>query len=302
MEGHVASLEDKLAGWTGPSSPTEQDKQDRTERMIKEAIRDHSAFDDCTLTVYAKGSYANNTNVRADSDVDIAVQCSDVIYWDEAEPGAKSPKGEPYSGPWTHSKLRAELEIALANKFPGQVDPSGSTAIQVNSSSARVDGDVLPCFDYRYYFVNGSYREGTKAFKTNGATITNYPAQQLDNGRSKNTRTSLRFKKAVRAMKRVENLLVAESAIDELPSYFIECLVYNIPDHILTRPSWVEVVRGTLVHIYEELAGSEPVDEDQRWLEVNECKYLFYPSQKWTRKEGRDFAEAAWGYLGYPNP
>lgn len=298
----MASLEDKLAGWTGPSSPTEQDKQARTERMIKEAIRDHPAFDDCPLTVYAKGSYANNTNVRADSDVDIAVQCSDVLYWDEAEPGSKLTKGGPYSGPWTPSKLRAELEVALTNKFPGQVDTSGSTAIQVNSSSARVDGDVLPCFDYRYYFANGGYREGSRAFKTDGAAITNYPEQHLDMGRTKNTRTSLRFKKAVRVMKRVENVMVEDSAIDQLPSYFIECLVYNVPDHILTRPRWAEVVRGTLVHIYEGLAGTEPEAEDQRWREVNECKYLFHSLQKWTRKEGRDFAEAAWGYLGYPNP
>ena len=51
----MASLEDKLVGWTGPSSPTEQDKQDRTERMVKEAVRDHTGLNDCTLTVYTKG-------------------------------------------------------------------------------------------------------------------------------------------------------------------------------------------------------------------------------------------------------
>lgn len=73
----MTALEGKLAGWTGPSSTTEQDKQDRTERMIKEAIKSHTPFDSCSLKVYAKGSYANNTNVRANSDVDIAVQCTD---------------------------------------------------------------------------------------------------------------------------------------------------------------------------------------------------------------------------------
>lgn len=67
------SLEDTLSGWTGPSSDTEQDKQDRTIRMIREAVQSHDAFDDCTLSVYPKGSYANNTNVRADSDVDVAI-------------------------------------------------------------------------------------------------------------------------------------------------------------------------------------------------------------------------------------
>ncbi len=38
------SIEQKLNGWTGPSSATEQDKQDRTVRMIREAISGHDAF------------------------------------------------------------------------------------------------------------------------------------------------------------------------------------------------------------------------------------------------------------------
>ncbi len=68
-------VEETLGGWTGPSSPTEQDQQERTERMIREAVNQHRAFANCRVNVYAKGSYANNTNVHADSDVDIAVQC-----------------------------------------------------------------------------------------------------------------------------------------------------------------------------------------------------------------------------------
>jgi hypothetical protein len=54
------SLEDTLKGWTGPSSDSEQDKQERTERMVREAIAAHAAFKGCSLSVYAKGSYANN--------------------------------------------------------------------------------------------------------------------------------------------------------------------------------------------------------------------------------------------------
>ncbi len=52
------SLEDKLSGWTGPSSSTEQDKQDRTERMIRQAIDAHEPFNNCSLKVFAKGDKA----------------------------------------------------------------------------------------------------------------------------------------------------------------------------------------------------------------------------------------------------
>lgn len=69
------TLEEKLTGWAGTSSATKQKKQDqdRTEQTIREAIRAHDAFDSCSLRIYAKRSYANNTSVRANSDVDIAV-------------------------------------------------------------------------------------------------------------------------------------------------------------------------------------------------------------------------------------
>lgn len=292
------SLEDRLAGWTGPSSDTEQDKQERTERMIREAIRAHSAFNGVDLDVYAKGSYANNTNVKSDSDVDVAVQCGEVIYWDQTSEGS-SPVSTPYDGIWTPAKLRSELGLALMAKFTGQVDTAGSTAFRIHSSSARVDADVVPCFDYHYYLSPSSYRDGAKVFKKDGTSLINYPAQQLANGRAKNNRTNQFYKRAVRIMKRVENAMVDAGVHREVPSFFVECLVYNCPDRVFLEPTWTKTVSGIIVHIWDELQDIEPTDESERWLEVNECKYLFHAAQAWTRKDGRDFAKAAWNYLGY---
>ena len=100
-------------------------------------------------------------------------------------------------------------------------------------------------------------------------------------------------------MKRIENAIVEGGAHREVPSFFVECLVYNVPDHILNRTTWTEVIKGVIVHIYEGCEGSEPSDASARWLEVNEVKYLFHNSQAWTRADGRDFAQAARSYLGY---
>src|SRR6266849_2365005 len=178
------ALEDMLAGWTAPSSDSEQEKQERTERMIREAIAAHTPFSGCQLSIYAKGSYANNTNVRADSDVDVAVECTEAEYWGESEAGAHPPR-PAYKGSWTPQKLRSELVSALTTKFPGQVVASGTTALKINSNSARVDTDVVPCFSYGYYFPSGASRPGTKIFTTSGTSIVNYPSQQLDKGRAK---------------------------------------------------------------------------------------------------------------------
>lgn len=292
------SLEDKLAGWTGPSSPTEQDKQERTERMIREAVKEHAAFDSCDLGIYAKGSYANNTNVKSDSDVDIAVQCGEAMYWD-VSPDGTHPLMSSYEGIWTPAKLRSELLAALRAKFPGQVDTSGSTAFRVRSSTARVEADVVPCFDYRYYFSYDNYRDGAKVFKKDGSFLVNYSEQQLSKGRAKNIQTRQFYKQAVRIMKRVENAMVLDGEHREVPSFFVECLVYNCPDDVFLESIWTETIRRVILYIWNKLEGPEPTNQDERLLEVSECKYLFGNGQAWNRKDGRDFVKAAWNYLGY---
>lgn len=291
------SLEDQLKIWTKPSSDTEKDKQDRTERMIRQAIDDHDPFDGCNLNVYAKGSYANNTNVRIDSDVDIAVQCTNAMYWDEQEKGLRAPSNT-YQGIWSPSKLRAELVKAMKNKFADDVDDSSSTAIQINSNTARVDADVVPCFSYRYYMRNGT-RDGTKIFKNHNGSIINYPKQQSDKGISKNNQTSYAYKKGARLLKRIENKMANDGKFRELPSFFMECLAYNCPNHLFARTTWTDRLKGMLFHIWSELEGDEP--DTARWLEVSECFYLFRPGQQWTRKDGREFAQAAWNYLELGN-
>jgi hypothetical protein len=297
----MSQLEQTLSGWTGPSSNSEQDKQDRTKNMIHEAISEHSAFSDVRLSVFAKGSYANNTNVRTDSDVDIAVQCTEAEYWEEAQPGLRlSNSGSDYRGKWTPTLLRSELTAALVEKFgTTAVDTSNSTAIFVKSSSARVDADVVPCFSYRRYMAGGDDLLGTKIFKKSGGTIINYPDQQLKEGRAKNIRTGNAYKKSVRILKRLENLLVAESRCEELASYFVECLAYNCPDPVFAHSTWTETVKAMLIEIWKNTQGNEPADESSRWLEVNRCFFLFHPKQNWTRADAQGFAEAAWNYLGF---
>ena len=294
----MTSLEDKLRGWTGRSSQSEQEHQERAERMVREAIKNHPAFGGCSLRVFAKGSYKNNTNVRSDSDVDIAVECTECVYFDNAQPGAHTSTGS-YSGDWSPTKLRSELVAALYDKFPGQVDTSGSTAIRVNANTVRVDADIVPCFSYRYYFSETSWRDGTRVYKKDLSHLKNYPDQQYKNGVAKNDRTGKSYKRAVRIMKRVENAMVDAGTHREVPSYFVECLVYNCPDTILNRSTWVETIKGVISHIFHELEGEEPSIEPGRWLEVNEWKFLFTNSQPWTRRDARDFAKAAWNYLGY---
>ena len=265
--------------------------------MVRDAINAHPAFANYMIKVYAKGSYPNNTNVKNESDVDIAVQCSDGFYWEPVSPDLNVPV-QSYTGPWSGHVLRSEVEKALNAKFPGQVDSSGNIAIKVASSTAREDADVIPCYDYRYYFSSHDYREGIRIFPRQGNVIINYPQQHLQNGRDKNERTNHNFKKVVRILKRTANAMETGGAHQEVASCLVESLVYNCPDSNFMAPTWTGRVGGVIAHILNNTQGDvEPADA-LRWLEVDGCKYLFSTSQSWSRSDARDFAWAAWNYLG----
>ena len=290
------NLEDLLISWTKPSSDTEQDKQERTERMVRKAISEHSEFHDCNLTVYAKGSYPNNTNVRAESDVDIAVQCSNVFYHNTVI----DVPGNPYRGRWTPSKLRTEVSRALSAQFGLQVDMSGDVAIKISASTARVNADVVPCFDYRRYFRSGDFRSGAKIFRKDGSSTENYPQNHLENGRTKNSNTNHYYKKIVRILKRTANEMEAEQYHRSVPSYLVESLVYNCPNRLFLPPTWVETVRGIIVHIWNN-TKSDVEPSSERWKEADNFKFLFHHEQGWNRKDASDFAKAAWNYLELAN-
>src|SRR4051812_13754894 len=62
--------------------------------------------------------------------------------------------------------------------------------------------------------------------------VINYPKRHRDNGALKNTYTNEWFKPSVRMFKNTRDYLVAsdEDAQKKYPSYFIENLMFNVPD------------------------------------------------------------------------
>ncbi len=61
--------------WAKPPGKTEQDRCDNAVSAIRNAIRASEKLRSRGVSIFAQGSYRNNTNVRKDSDVDIGVLC-----------------------------------------------------------------------------------------------------------------------------------------------------------------------------------------------------------------------------------
>jgi hypothetical protein len=189
---------------------------------------------------------------------------------------------------------------AIVNCFGADgVDTTGAVALVVAAKAgSRPSADVVPSFQYRRYdnAARTVVQEGCKVFKSGSGSIVNGPQQQLDNGRAKNVATGQRYKNYVRALKHSENYLVTQAVIEAKPSYLMECLVWNVPNDILTSGDLVAGFRATLVWLWEHLNDSY-VRED--WTEPNELKYLFHTSQKWTVKDAKEVVLETWRVLGY---
>ncbi len=283
----MSKLEEQFGHYAAPSSTTEQDKQARAERMVRKALAASSALDKVEFMLVPKGSYPNRTNVRVDSDVDIAVvqRRFFVSERDGERSGLHAQFGYGSRFRYADADFRYEVERALRARFGQDCDCTGKTAITVRESSARVSADVVPSFHFRRYYHSGVFQQcdhGLMTLRADGRWIVNYPEQQLSNGRWKNFATLGQYKKLVRILKRIENDLVEDGALTKMASYFVECLVYNVPSSEFATfclNPLTHNLRSVLAYIRRATARDGDAGE---WREVNAIKPLFGDGQPWT--------------------
>ncbi|WP_327402351.1 nucleotidyltransferase [Streptomyces sp. NBC_01288] len=301
----MTALEEKLTRYKARSSNTEQEKQERAKRMVRAAVNGWSGFTDITLSLLPKGSYKNNTNVRADSDVDIAVIHEGFYYFNDADlrEGDKVVRHPITRKRYAGADFRGELEKAMCAAYGTDCDTSGSTAIEIAENGGRVKADVVPSFRHRKYYYdaqgNVRYFEGTRTLRTNGEWVINYPEQQYANGVAKNhhDRTGMRYKQMVRILKRVENDLVTAGKIEALPSYFMECLVYCVPDNFFNHQSDTPLTDDFTAIVRHIWNKTKPNGTAKSWNEPNDIKPLFGDRQKWSIDDAHQLALKTWQHL-----
>jgi hypothetical protein len=166
-------------------------------------------------------------------------------------------------------------------------------------AGSRPSVDVVPSFDYVLYSDphGNSRREGSCVFpKDGGVKIVNWPKQQLNNGRQKNTISGGRYKRFVRVLKNAENKLAELGKVQVLPSYFMECLVWNVSSTTMQQGKTLsDGFRATLYELWNALENGGTSE----WTEPNDIKYLFRPGQSWTPAEAKALILATWRYLDY---
>ena len=291
--------EKQFSQWASPPGASEAERCSNAERGIKDAIASSDRLTKRDIRVITTGSYKNNTNVRQDSDVDIAVVCYDVFFPDYPEGTTKETFGN-IDGSYTYATFKNEVGQALIDRFGANAVSRGNKAFDVHENTYRVDADVAAFFEHRRYQRSGSHAPGIELRPDNGQPfrVVNWPEQHYSNGVEKNTSTGRRFKSLVRILKCLRNEMeeAGVSAAVGIPGFLIECLVWNVPGDHFGLSTLRADVRANLAYLYNNTRTDAECSE---WGEVSELKYLFRGGQKWTRAQAHALVGAAWDYVGF---
>jgi hypothetical protein len=305
--------EPKLQRWSVGPGKTEEEQMEHAATAIRTAIDRSPILGTHVIEVLPTGSFRNRTHIPTESDVDVAVIYKDVFIskWDFADARAKTDpavvqelmrEAGVTTSPYTYAQYKNEVEGALVDYFGRTNVKRGDKAFDITENTYRVESDCVAMFQHRQWFRNAAGRldftEGTMFYPDSDPSkaILNYPKQQYENGRAKHDRTSRRFKKMVRIVKNLCNEMADAgiAAADPIPSFLIECLVYQVPDAVFGRSTFYEELQLVLAFI---ATNTDSTDTCGKWTEVNEIKYLFHPTQGWTREQAHDFAFSAFAYI-----
>lgn len=157
--------------------------------MIKSAIDANTELKTMDIEVFIQGSFANNTNVRTESDVDVCVMLKDSFHCEYPEGGKDEDYGFTPSD-FTFQQYRDLIKKALQDKFRSEYVYDGNKSLKINENTYHVQADVVPAFQLRNYYHNKSkiannYVEGTWFVSNSGQHISNYPKVHIKNGATK---------------------------------------------------------------------------------------------------------------------
>ena len=303
--------ESMLDDYSQPLGATEDQQCKNTIRMVSDALKRLGFTDDGKeiallypdtyayslqlrstsggreIKIFVQGSYANNTNVRTESDVDVAIIQEEVFtteYRKEYIPQSDADYGFVTVAPAAKT-FKDEVQECLEAKFSNDVERKNKS-IKVHGNTYRKDADAVPCRRYRDY--RADYRKDSENYvggivitPDHGSIIINYPEQHIANGRRKNTATHGYYKKFVRIMKKMRYLMedsgvsFYNNAAKGVNSFMLESLLWNIPDTWYLEDcskykkvfafyqmiNWIKVHEDNL-RSYKEANGIKPLCPD----------------------------------------
>lgn len=232
----MAISERQLETWSHQGSKVQSAS---TYQAIKAVLEDEDApCANRAFEVFLQGSYGNDTNVYAESDVDIVICLTEAFNSDtsDLDPADKAAyEANRLRATYGYTDFKKEVTAWLTENFGSGVKP-GNKAIFVPGKNNRRDADVLACIEHRRYLSyrsvrESSYRTGICFYSADGNQIVNFPKRHMRNCTAKHQATQSRFKPNVRVLKNMRNAMVEDEFLADgvAPSYFLEGMLWNVP-------------------------------------------------------------------------
>ena len=290
--------EERINLWARSISETEEDKCQNAISQITNVIRKRFGNN---VTIIRQGSHRNRTNIRADSDVDLSI-VHDSYYFPNIESLSESDKQlhnqYKISANYKFEQFKNDVHQVLKEEFGFLEVERKNKCIRVKGNTNRVYADVVPAYGYKRYRGFEDVEAEGIAFIADDSLkrVASFPDHHYKNGVLKNDATSKVYKAVVRILKNLRNELEEKKIItvdNLLPSFLIECLVWNTPNSCFENTTYREDARSVALNIWSDM---KEMERSKKYAEVCDLHWLF-PKSSHTPAQVEAFMLKAWSYL-----
>ncbi|MFC2038862.1 hypothetical protein ACFLUG_03735 [Chloroflexota bacterium] len=237
--------------------------------------------------IFLQGSHDNDTDLGRDTNVDIVVQLGvrlpsrvgklDGIQLEQDEEHIQIHEQ------W--ESVRRHLSEALITVYSTDTVISGEKSIRIMKGIAPTSTEIIAAVGYgdgMAFFIEEDQR-----------WVVQYPRQHQKRGLKKEKTTSNRFKRTIRMFKSARNHLVANRVISEktASSYFIECLLFNVPDNLFkgdyrqTYSGIITFLKKANLKQFNSQNGMRPLfgQEKDQWNAGDALTFILALERMWVR-------------------
>jgi hypothetical protein len=288
----MAIPESQLKSWSHYESTACESSKQAYDSLVSrlQSIASYTIGND--YEIFQQGSYANTTNIYGESsDVDVVLCYNNLINSDIHK--LSIDEINMYHQLYKNSnETLDEFKTKVLNKlyiaYPTTEIIIKSKCISINFTSRKIDLVVAN----KYYIWNKCKDpydrdkiEGIIFYDKDKNSIINFPKSHKNNGELKNQSVNV-YKQMIRIFKKARNKAIQDGFLQKgvAPSYFIECLLFNVPNYYYSS-NYQETFEKIMDYLLYLL--------DENWLCQNGIVPIFGTDiTSWSMGNAKTFTKA----------
>ncbi len=277
-----------LQKWSLPPSETNE-KCKQTYSLIKTRI-EQSLIDD-QFDIFLQWSYANATNIKEDSDVDIIICRKSSYrpnYWLMNKTSNYLLKGNIDISYRSFYDFKTKVKNALVGEFWNSIIRKDKCLRLKIQNPNLVNADIVPTYELHKFINNTQYYPWIAFFSDEWRYIENFPKLHQKHWDEKNQNTNGIYKSMVRLIKNCKAYYI-DNYWDEskmVSSFMIESCLRNLPNYIYLQHYWTtsNLCNWVIIELLRQL------QHPSSFKEISGLSILFdWSSNKYSAQQVQNF-------------